>query len=262
MIKIDGDTVSLESEEHIILLGAKQGAVFESGTHKTHFISELRDQVTNHLLESNKNLIIVDQVSTAGDLRELTEDDCVILDEANLNVGILETFVERVRRSHAYLISVGRLMVRQLDCSVDAVYCINYDGEFKIEQVFEPCGVNPVKNDGVYCEDCGAVAGVYEECLNTSVVSVGGRFGFIRNVKGSAPFIIADKPKSGGKGGKSLRKLLDVGKIDYGVYARAEGEAGYCEGIYTVPLFLLNKFEFSKGGSVAQKGPERISIFS
>lgn len=56
--------------------------------------------------------------------------------------------------------------------------------------------------------------------------------------------------KSGKNSGVSIKKMLDTKKVDYTVYVKGNCSCGSESDIYTLPIFLFNKFSFNKGGTV------------
>lgn len=44
--------------------------------------------------------------------------------------------------------------------------------------------------------------------------------------------------------------MLDTKKVDYAVYVKGNCSCGSEGDIYTLPIFLFNKFSFNKGGTV------------
>lgn len=59
--------------------------------------------------------------------------------------------------------------------------------------------------------------------------------------------------KSGKHSGVSIKKMLDKNQIDYAVYAKGKCSYGNVDKIYTLPVFLFNKFVFDKGGLIERK---------
>lgn len=68
--------------------------------------------------------------------------------------------------------------------------------------------------------------------------------------------------KSGNNSGKSIQHLLDNGKIDYALYAKGSVENYSKNGnVYTIPIFLFNKFTFDKGGVIEIKEVPKLTDF-
>lgn len=69
--------------------------------------------------------------------------------------------------------------------------------------------------------------------------------------------------KSGNNSGVSIKRSLDNQKINYAVYAKG-GITKYSEqeNVYSVPIFLFNKFTFDKGGIKEKEELPRITVFS
>lgn len=67
--------------------------------------------------------------------------------------------------------------------------------------------------------------------------------------------------KAGKNTGTSMNKMLQNDQIDFAVYAREVGKDGAVGKVYTLPLFLLNKFSFDKGTPLQSEPLKRISVF-
>lgn len=137
MIEIKCDFFEFHSDYHVNILGAKNGLVFDSGTHKSHLVAMLQKDLDNDLVYSNKNLVIIQNVSDLSN-RLVNSDDCFIVDELNMRPRILEELLQKVREANAYLITIGRISVKQMECSVDAIFALEYDsGQFSVSKVCE-----------------------------------------------------------------------------------------------------------------------------
>ena len=213
MIKIECDIFHLCTEDHVIILGAEDGLVFDSGTHKSHFITELIRYRNNRKIVSNCVLIIEDTVDNLIGF-EFTEKHCIVIDEANFAPHDLEDLFERIRAANAYLMIVGRICIKQLECSVDAIYLLKYHGgNFYTRRLFSNVSQIDRTPDQIACEDNVAIANVYAEALEVdNVVPVCGRGNFYKYIRKYAnPMIIADKPKFG----QNLLTLLYMLKINH-----------------------------------------------
>lgn len=199
MISIKSAVFNFSSENHINILGSTDGLSFESGTHKSHLFTTLRSNYINGLVESDKNMIFITDITEVRRLK-LDQNDCVIIDEVNYAPSSLEYLLQCVRDSNAYVIVIGRMYVKQLQCSVDAIYALKYEnGCFSVDTVFKNVKSTNLHADDIECEDNVSVASLYAELLDVDNVSpVCGRGNFFRFAsKYKCPLLIADKPKFG-----------------------------------------------------------------
>ena len=131
----------------------------------------------------------------------LNKNSCLILDEANYEPRELDSLLQLVRNTGCYLIIIGRMFIKQLEYSVDAVWQVRYDNKkFILEHTFKP-SKNDRSYDTVTCEDSTSVASVYSEYLLREIIPVFGRSNFFKVVKKSYGtnncLLIADRAKFG-----------------------------------------------------------------
>ena len=198
MIKIDCDIFHFESCDHINILGARQGLIFDSGSRKTFLFRSLQSQQNLGRMQSNGKVRLVDSPYTLSGIR-FTSKDCVIIDELNFAPREIDALLMAVRKANAYLIVIGRILIKQLEYSVDAIYTFSYDsGKFYVERYFSNVSQQPFHADTAVCEDSTSVAAVYSQALEQEVIPACGRSNFFRYVKQKEiALVIADKPKFG-----------------------------------------------------------------
>lgn len=195
MIKIDCDAAHLELYHHVNIICGND--IFASGEKKSYFYDHLLTARNNKKLKSNKLLVFLQSPMDYVSIN-FTEDTCLILDEANFSPQDLDNLFKTVRTESAFIIVIGRLFVKQLECSVDAIYSVNYTDTFSIERVFKNSNRVQPKIDRILNEDSTSVAAIYSECLRNEVVPVFGRSNFYKYVKNEQHvLLIADKPKFG-----------------------------------------------------------------
>lgn len=227
MIRIASDAFDFECGEHVIILGNMDGLIFDSGTYKSFLFATLVHAQNSNRLKSNCRVRLVDSPYTLADVA-LNSADCVIIDELNFAPNEVNLLLDTVRRANAYLIVIGRIFIKQLEYSVDAIFTFRYsENKFTVRQYFLNSHSQPFHADIAACEDSTSVAGVYSRALGDEVVPVRGRSHFFKFVKkyGTA-FLIADKPKFG-------QDLLDI------IYRAKAGDSG----IRHLVLFLPDCFE-------------------
>lgn len=219
MIRIDCDIFHFESSDHINVLGCEHGLIFDSGTRKTFLFRSLQSRQNMGRLQSNGRVRLVDSPYTLSGIR-LTAEDCVIIDELNFAPREIDGLLAAVREANAYLIVIGRILIKQLEYSVDAIYTFSYaSGRFHVEPYFSNTSRQSYCADAVVCEDSTSVAAVYSQNLEQEVIPACGRSNFYRFIRrNEVAFIIADKPKFGpdllnliyriGASGCRLRYLL------------------------------------------------------
>lgn len=199
-IEIEGDIIKFKSEFHINIVDSPIEQLGNSATYKTFLFSSLSSAYENRQIESNCQLFF-DSTMREISSRLLTKSCCLILDEANYEPKELDKLLQLVRQTGCYLILIGRLYVKQLEYSVDAIWQVKYDGErFSLDHLLKP-----TKNDRVYdvvaCEDSTSVAALYSEYLLREIVPVFGRSNFFKIVKMSYDkvnyLLIADRAKFG-----------------------------------------------------------------
>lgn len=199
MIRIKCDAFEFSSENHINILGAEDGLIYDSGTHKSHLMAILGEYQTEGALESNCVIHLADSPFIMANL-DFHSNDCIIIDEWNYAPGQINDLLQRVRAANAYLIFIGRMNVRQLEYSVDAIYTFEYvDGRFPVKKYFGNTARSEWKSETVVCEDSAPVAALYAEILDYDSIQVAnGRSNFFKYIKDfGVAFLIADKPKFG-----------------------------------------------------------------
>lgn len=67
--------------------------------------------------------------------------------------------------------------------------------------------------------------------------------------------------KVGENAGTSLMQVTKDGDVDFAVLVQGGAKDGKTGKIYTLPIFLFNKFVFDKGGLTQADAPKRISFF-
>lgn len=79
---IRGDIVDIEFVKHINVIDGSSCDAGDSGIGKTFMFDSLNEAYENRKLTSDKNLHFFSSIRTANNL-QFTENDCIILDEAN-----------------------------------------------------------------------------------------------------------------------------------------------------------------------------------
>ena len=196
MIKIRCENVLLEFCNHVNVLGGDTYTVFNSATKKSFLFNTLVMNRNNNKLQSNCTIALLDS-PMEFETTKIDSDTCIILDEANFAPSILDKMFQVIRENNAYVVIIGRLLVRQFEYAVDAIYSIKYEsGCFSNYRVFNNAAFKRVSS--VFTEDSTAVASIYTDCINVEVVPVFGRSNFYKYIKREvAPLIIADIPKFG-----------------------------------------------------------------
>ena len=218
---IRGEIVDIEFTKHINVIDGSSCDAGDSGIGKTFMFDSLNEAYENRKLTSDKNLHFFSSIRTANNL-QFTENDCIILDEANYAPNELDQILQMVRQSLCYLIVIGRLYIKQLEYAVDSIYTVVYDQDhdvFTLQHTFEPSDNHTIFNT-VATEDSTSIASVYSECLEKEVIPVFGRSNFFdiykRNVE-SPILLIADMPKFGPELFKLIFRLRDkyLGTYDF-----------------------------------------------
>lgn len=209
MIKIWCDLFSFESEEHVILWSGKDNLALNSGTHKSHLFAIMEAKLLDKQMFASKNLILLNDVTNAHNLK-FSDEDCLILDEANYSPSKLDIIFRKIRDANAYMIVIGRLFIKQLEYSVGAIYEFEYNAQhIEFRAVFSQTHKGCSRHDLIVCEDSTQVASVYAETLREDVRPVYGRSNFYSNIKRSGePLLIADYPKFGADLVKLLYKIF------------------------------------------------------
>lgn len=198
MVEIKVDTQIYRFYHHVNIIGGPGAEALDSGVRKSYFFSELERLATEKNLESNMPLWLIDRASLVGDVSIITSNMCVIMDEANFSPNDINRIFERVREVNAYLITIGRLFIKQIEYSVDAVYEVNMD--LQLVKKFVNKTSNSVVFDVATTEDSAAVAYLYGTVLPVEVIPVLGRSRFFKYIKDSSkPLLIADRAKFGGE---------------------------------------------------------------
>lgn len=195
MIDLRSDYFCYTFKHHVNIVGGTKKFCFDSGTNKTRFYDMLLGLYDAGKLESNKKLVFIDHANQVGAI-DISTDSCIILDEVNFAPSGYDNLFEKVKEKNAYLITIGRMFVKQLVCSVDALYRLKLEeGKFSVEPLFSNSCDSKVSTD-IFCEDGATIATIYSQYFNTEIIPVGGRSKFYRNIKKCKnPLLIADKPK-------------------------------------------------------------------
>lgn len=198
MIKIECGIFNFESHDHINVLGCEQGLVFDSATHKTFLFRSLQSQQNLGHLSANCTVRLVDSPYTLSGIN-FTSEDCVIIDELNFAPREIDALLASIKKAQAYLIVIGRILIQQLEYSVDAIYAFTYDaGKFHVNKYFSNVSQQSYIAKTVVCEDSTSIAAVYSQALEQEVIPACGRSHFYKFIKQSEiAFVIADKPKFG-----------------------------------------------------------------
>ncbi len=197
MIKIKSSNVDLVFDHHVNIVVGDKGLGLNSGENKSYLFSVLEECKNNELLETNVNLILLSSTESVRDIK-ITSTSCILIDEANFAPKQLEWLFNEVKKFNVYLIVLGRLNVKSLEYSVDAVYKLKLnEGRFTLRQFFKNDCIK--KNiDGYYTEDSTSVAAIYTDILEQEVQPVSGKNRFFEFIKNDREvLIIADKPKFG-----------------------------------------------------------------
>lgn len=217
MISIKGGNVDLTFYHHVNIVAGSKGLGLDSGENKSYLFSVLEEYQNNGLLETNVELVLLSSVESAKNIK-ITPDTCILIDEANFAPKHLEWLFNEIKASNAYLIVLGRLNVKSLEYSTDAIYKLNFiEGQFTISQFFQNKCVEKCI-DNYYTEDSTSVAAIYTNFLEEEVQPVSGKNRFFKFIKNDREvLIIADKPKFGSvlitllyqclSGGSKLEKI-------------------------------------------------------
>lgn len=241
MVEIKTDFQTYRFYHHVNVIVGSGVDAYDSGVGKSYLFNELKRQMIEGHLMSNVEVCLIDSPNLFGveALNNITNNTCVILDEANFAPGWLNNMLERVRSAKAYVIVIGRLLMKQLEYSVDAIYEVDRRN-LELTRKFTSKDTNTVIFDAVVTEDSASVAFLYElliykedlelliytEDLKTEVIPALGRSRFFEHIKNNkSPLLIADKAKFGSE------LLLLLGKI------------GDCCNMNTLSLFLPESFE-------------------
>lgn len=180
--------------------GADDGLCFDSATYKSYLYKHLVLLQSDNALHSNANIILEDRPKNAVGLT-ITSNDCLIIDELNYAPNDLNTILKKVKAANAYLIAIGRLFVKQFECSVDAIYSFRFcENEMGVEfkRTFSNVAQTSKCANLVTCEDSAPIATLYSSLLETDVIPAFGRSRFYSIIKNEhVALIIADKPKFG-----------------------------------------------------------------
>lgn len=198
MVEIKCDLFSFECAEHVIIWGGADHLALNSGTHKSHLFTLMNMWWQDGQLESTKNLVFLDRVELAQNMM-FRSDDCLILDEVNYRPAEIDYIFQKVRAANAYMIMIGRLLVKQLEYSVGDVYEFEFNpSSVTFHPVFQPLQSSAAEADIILCEDSTQVASVYSTALRKDVKAVYGRSNFYTDVKRNySPLLIADYSKFG-----------------------------------------------------------------
>ena len=198
MVEIKCDILECAFVEHINIIGSYDGLIYDSGTCKSFLFESLRDQQIQHKLKSNCNIRFVDSPYTLSGL-QLNQSDCIVIDEANFAPEEIDQLLHAIRQVNAYFIVIGRLFVKQLEYSVDAIWQMRYTNDvFELSKAFDNVQSCDKYCNIIACEDSTPVASIYADILGEDVIPVRGRSNFYKYIKNEfVAFIIADKPKFG-----------------------------------------------------------------
>lgn len=197
-IELKGDIIDFKSEFHINVIEGSINRLSDSATYKTFLFSSLSSAYENRQISSNCELFF-DLTMRGVSSHLLTSNSCLILDEANYEPRELDKLLQLVRQTGCYLIMIGRMYIKQLEYSVDAMWHVVYDGKrFRLEQLLKP-NANDKTYSTVACEDSTSVAAIYTECLLRETIPVFGRSNFFKVVKKNYNncLLIADRAKFG-----------------------------------------------------------------
>ena len=212
MIKIDCNLFSFEARDHLIIWGAKDGLCFDSATNKSRLFKEIAAEQEEGTVKCNLNLILSDRAVNASHL-QLTDNDCLLVDELNYSPRALNIVLENARKANAYLIVIGRMLIKQFEYSVDDIYGFEFNESYDavtFERIFTSCNKTDRHANIVACEDSAPIATIYSNALDTDVVPVFGRSRFYSVIKRyEVALLIADRPKFGADLLRLLHKLKD-----------------------------------------------------
>lgn len=151
-IVLKGDLIDFKSEFHINVVEGDVDHLGDSATYKTFLFNSLISAYENRQLDSNCELFF-DTTMRGVSSHLLTENSCLILDEANYEPKELDRLLQLVRQTGCYLIIIGRIFIKQLEYSVDALWQVVYsNGRFRLEQMLKPTR-NDRSYDTIACED-------------------------------------------------------------------------------------------------------------
>lgn len=198
MISIACNILTFTCGDHIMVFGCENGLIYDSATRKSFLFTLLKNEQNLGKLESNCRVRLIDSPYTLAGIR-LSAEDCIIIDELNFAPREVNSLLDEVRSANAYLIVIGRILIKQLEYSVDAIYTFHYaDGRFTMKPYFQNSESQPFQAGIAACEDSTSVAAVYSRKLEDEVIPVRGRSNFYKFIKNQrVAFIIADKPKFG-----------------------------------------------------------------
>ena len=136
MIKIKCENVLLEFYNHVNVLGGDKYTIFNSATKKSYLFDTLVMNRDNDKLESSCTVALLDSPMEFKTTK-IDCNTCLILDEANFAPSVLDEMFQAIREANAYVIVIGRLLVKQFEYAVDAIYSIKYEnGCFSNYRVF------------------------------------------------------------------------------------------------------------------------------
>lgn len=218
---IKGSIIDVEFLNHVNVIGGDVLGIENSGILKTYLFKSLMEAYENYSLVTDKNLHFFDSIRSLHGLT-FTSNDCIIIDEFNYAPSELNYLLSIVRDTKCYLVVIGRLFVKQLEYSVDAVYSVSYEEKtnfFKLEHVFKPSCRGTTDLVGIATEDSRSIANVYSDALDSDVVPVYGRSNFFnayKIFKDTDILLIADKAKFGPELCRLILRLRDKFKDSSG----------------------------------------------
>ena len=128
MIVIDCEILHAEFPDKVNVITGENSIGNSSGRGKTFLFSRLKELWERREVECNKRLVLLENVAMIRDMA-IDDDRCFILDEANFAPKDLEYLLWLAQTTGGSLIVIGRMYVKQLTYSVDAIYGLKYDGE-------------------------------------------------------------------------------------------------------------------------------------
>lgn len=199
MIKISSNVLKYEFEHHINVIGGYKSTGEKSGVYKTALYTMLEDANANGQLVSNMPLVFLDNVTILSQI-QVVNTVCYLIDELNFSPNNFNDFFSRLVKVNGFAIVIGRMKIKQINYSVDAIYTLDSPvPPFKLSKAFVTISrPGSIDNDFYITEDSQAVANYYSEKTCYRFCAASGKDRIHKYLKDKKhPFIIADNAKFG-----------------------------------------------------------------
>jgi len=216
MIRISSGVLSYEFGHHINVIGGYRSAGEKSGVYKTMLYSMLEDANINGQVVSNMPLVFLNNITVLSQL-QVTPDVCYLIDEVNFSPNNFNNFFAKLRHVNGFAIIIGRMRIKQIDYSVDAIYSLDSAvPPFNLSKVFVRMSTfRSIENDLYVTEDSKVVADYYSQKTGYTFVAASGKdriYKYLKKAKN--PFIIADNAKFGNVLLNILERRYNLDTID------------------------------------------------